>query len=195
MQISSAFKTIFAAGIALLIISCSSNSKKKEKDQEVTLQDKKKIKVQDITLQDIKQEEKNVEPPPPPPPKNPLPPIMEIKGGKTKCFVSEGLKYQTTVTLISNDNEAMGIVSSEELESGKKRSAAFSGIRNGNEFIVSFKRGDPPVIGDASEWINKPWTLKKEGAKEILHIIFHAKNYDTNKWEDSDYEFVPVDCK
>ena len=114
MQISLKFKTILAASLALLIIACNNDKPKK-------------VKVQEITLQDIKQEEKYVEPPPPPPPKGPHPPKMEIKGGKTKCFVSEGLKYQTTVTLIFNDNEAMGIVRSEELESGKKNQLRLQG--------------------------------------------------------------------
>jgi len=180
MQIFSKFKTILAAGLALLIIACNNDKPKK-------------IKIQEITLQDIKQEEKHIEPPPPP--KDPHPLKMEIKGGKTKCFVSEGLKYQTTVTLIFNDNEAMGIVSSEEIESGKKRSTGFKGTRKSNEFTVEFIQGKPPVIGDASEWTGKPWTLKKEGGKETLHIIFNAKNYDTNKWEDTDYQFVLLDCK
>jgi glucokinase len=98
------------------------------------------------------------------------------------------------LTLIYNEKEVAGIVKSEEYDSGKKRSTAFLGTRNGNELTVSFKKGDPPVIGDASEWTNKPWTLKKDGAKEILHIIFKAKNFDTNKWEETDYQFVMVDC-
>src|SRR6185295_6160623 len=128
-------------------------------------------------------------------PRDSLPPRMEIKGGKTKCFVNEGLKYKTTVTLGFNDNEVLGIVSSEEIESGKKRSTGFKGTRKSNEFTVEFIERKPPVIGDASEWTNKPWTLKTESAKETLHIIFNAKNYDTNKWEDTDYQFDQVDCK
>lgn len=183
MQISSAFKTIFAAGIALLIISCSNNSKKK-------------VQVQEVTLQDIKQEEREVEPPPPPPlPKDSTIPSIKIKAGEKKCFVNEGLKYKTTVTLGFNDSEAIGVVSSEEIESGKKRSTAFKGTRKSDEFTVEFIEGKPPVVGDASEWTNKTWTLKKQGSKETLHIIFKAKSYETNKWEDTDYEFVMADCK
>jgi hypothetical protein len=205
VQISSVFKTIIAAGIALLIISCSSNSKKK-------------VKVQEVTLQDIKQDEKNVEPPPPPPPppKDSFQPIMEIKGGKkadteilpppppnyeklpmeTKCYTINGLKNKVIVTIRFVGNKYInGWVTSEELQSNMKGGAAFIGTFEGDKLMAKFVANDPPLVGAASEWTDKPWTLKKKGGKETLQIIFNAKNYDTNKWEDTDYQFVLVDCK
>jgi hypothetical protein len=176
MQISSTFKTIFAAGIALLIISCSDS--------------KEKVKVQEITLQDVKQEENNVEPPPPP--------NAEVK----KCYASDGLKYKTVVTLIfvkkNGTDIVSGNVTSEELGSGKTEKGVFEGTIDGDKYMIKFM-GNPPTVGDASQWTDKAWTIEKvEGKgqwKEKLHIIFNAKNYETNKWEDTDYQFVLVDCK
>jgi hypothetical protein len=179
MQISSAFKTIFAAGIALLIISCGDS--------------KKKVKVQEVTLQDIKQEEKDVEPPPPPPPKED-PPKVEVKNAMNKCFANDGLKYKTVINLSIGETDCIGIVTSEDLESGKKESTGFTGTISGDKLTIKFK-GTAPVIGSASEWTDKPWSLKKDGGKETLHIVFSAKNYDTNKWKDTDYLFAPADCK
>ena len=174
MRISSPFKTIFAAGIALLIISCSSNSKKK-------------VKVQEITLEDIKQEEKDVEPPPP---------KVDMKLVTKRCFANDGLKYKTVVTIYTGGdfNEVSGNVVSEEIDSNKKETTAFEGTISGDKLTIKFK-GTAPVIGSASEWTDKPWTLKKAGGKETLLIVFNAKNYDTNKWADTDYQFAKVECK
>jgi hypothetical protein len=180
MQISTAFKTIFSAGVALFIFSCS-NSKKD------------KVKVQEITLQDITHEEKKPEQPPPPPspPKSPMPKIPV----KEKCFVNDGLKYKTIISLYVGDTSfVLGHVTSEELGSGEEKTTDFIGTLIDNKLPVNFRK-EPPLMGDASEWTNKTWSLKKEGAKETLHIVFNAKNYDTNKWEDTDYRFVSVDCK
>lgn len=175
MQISSIFKTIFAAGIALLIISCSDS--------------KKKVKVTEVTLQDTVQEENNVEPPPP---------TAEISTDVKKCFVSDGLKYKTVVTLLFGKKNGVDIVSgnvtSEELGSGKTERGVFEGTIDGDKFMIKFM-GNPPTVGDASEWTDKPWKIKKEGGKETLLIVFNAKNYDTNKWKDTDYQFAMVDCK
>src|SRR6185312_9559974 len=117
---------------------------------------------QELVLEEIKQDS-TTQPPelPPPPPKDSAPHTIKIEKGVTKCFVSEGLKYKTTVTLVFNNNEALGIVRNEELQSGKQRSTAIAGTRSGNEFAVSFIRGEPPVTDGASEWTNKKWILKK----------------------------------
>lgn len=177
MQISSTFKTIFAAGIALLIISCNNDSKKK-------------VKVQEVTLQDIKQEERDVEPPPPP--------KAETSSEVKKCFANDGLKYKTVVTLIftkkNGEDMVSGNVTSEELESGKTEKGTIEGTTNGEKLLMNFV-GPIPTVGDASDWTSKPWTLKKEGTKETLLIVFKAKNYETNKWADTDYQFVQVNCK
>lgn len=179
MQISSAFKTIFAAGIALLFISCSNNSKEK-------------VKVQEITLQDIKQEKKYIEPPPPPPPKTD-PPGVKITPAEKKCYANDGLKYNSVITLFFGNNEVAGNVTSEELESGKKEMSKFGGTMNGDKLSIKFE-GTPPVIGAASEWTDKPWIINKEGGKATLLIEFNAKNYETNKWEKTNYQFVMVEC-
>ncbi len=174
------FKSILTSALLMLFISCNSNSKDK-------------VKVQEITLQDIKQEEKNIEPPPPPPPKT-EPPGVEMIPSDKKCFANDGLKYKTVITLFYSSNKIAGNVTSEELESGKKEISKFGGTMNGDKLTIKFE-GTPPVIGAASEWTDKPWIIKINGGKETLHIIFNAKNYNTNKWQDTNYQFEVVDCK
>lgn len=176
MQITSLFKTFFTAGIVVCIISCNSDSKQQ-------------VKVTEVTLQDITQEkEKRPEPPPPPPPK------VEMKEAEKKCYTNDGLQYKTVVTIFSGGNDVVGNVSSEDLGSGNKQTTEFTGTISGEAMIIKFK-GEPPVVGATSEWTNNVWTIKKTGGKEILHIIFNAKNYETNKWQDTDYKFEKVDCK
>ena len=179
------FKTILAAGICLFIISCN-NSKKDKKE------------VQELKLTDIKQEEEKIEPPPPPPPKE-APPKVEMKEAQKNCYANDGLKYATVVTIYSaeGENAVLGNVTSEDLESGKKETAEFTGTMDGDKITVKFK-GNAPVVGAASEWTNNPWKIvKKEGKgnTESLSIIFNAKNYDTNKWKDTEHLFALVDCK
>jgi hypothetical protein len=172
------FKTILIATATLSIISCNNDSKSKSE-------------IKEMMLEEIKSDT------PPPPPKT-EPPKVEIKEAEKKCFANEGLKYKTTVEFKMGETDFTGTVTSEELESGKKVTADFTGVISGKKMIVKFK-GTPPVVGAASEWTDKPWTIEKvEGKsqlKEKLHIVFNAKNYDTNKWEDTDYKFVLVDCK
>jgi hypothetical protein len=175
MQISSKFKTILAANLALLIIACNNDKPKK-------------VKVQEVTLQDIKREDATPEPPPPPPPK------VDMELATKRCFANDGLKYKTVVTLFSGENEVAGNVTSEDLETGKKEISKFGGIMKADKLTIKFE-GTPPVIGDASEWTGKPWTIKKAGGQETLLIVFNAKNYNTNKWEDTNYQFVQVDCQ
>jgi len=179
MYIPALIKTAAVIFQVLLLIACNNKSKK--------------VTVQEITLQDIKQEERKIEPPPPPPPKT-NPPKVEISAAPKKCFVNEGLKYRTLITLYYDDNEAMGIVNSEEPGSGKKRSTGFAGARKGNEYTMEFKQGKPPVIGEGAEWTDKPWHIKRSGGSEILQIIFNAKNIETNKWEEIVFEFKLSDC-
>lgn len=164
---------------ALFILACNDKKPKKTYKQEVT-------------LQDIKQEEQPIEPPPPPPPKpDPVSPIT-----LTDCFQNEGLKYSTKIILGFDDNRVGGIVISGEIGANKTDTAFFSGTKTGSGLNVEFDRkSKPPVVGDASEWTNKPWTLKKSKGTEVLQIVFNAKNYDTNKWEETVYEFEKTDCK
>ena len=170
MQISLNIKTLLIASLALFVMACNSNSSK-EKDKAVN--------------------DTSIAPPPQPttPPSN-----VDIKPAEKKCFSSDGLKYSTVISLNITGDNVTGNVTSEELGSGKKESTEFEGIFANDKFAIKFK-GTPPVAGDASEWTNKPWTMEQGKGKEKLHIIFNAKNYETNKWSDTDYEFALVDCK
>jgi hypothetical protein len=175
MQVSLKFKTMLVASLALLVISCNNDKSKK-------------TKVTEVTLQDIKQEDSTPEPPPPP--------KVDLKLAAKRCFANDGLKYNTIITIYGGDNsnEVAGDVASEEIDSNKKETTKFEGTISGDKLTIKFK-GTPPIIGDASEWTDKPWTIKKAGGKETLVIVFNAKNYDTNKWGVTDYQFAKVDCK
>ncbi len=142
----------------------------------------KKVRIQEVKLEDVKQEESGPEPPPPPSP------------NIEKCFVSDGLKYKTTITIIFEEKIIVGKVTSEELGAGIKETSKFAGTMKGDQLDVIFET-EPPVIGDASRWTKLPWSIKKNGKKEILQVIFNAKNYETNKWGDTPYEFQLADCK
>lgn len=174
MQIFSNAKNFFTAGLLLLLLACNSNSAK-----EKTTDKKQTDPIAPATTAE---------------PKAVI--TEEIK----KCYANDGLKYKTVITIIFGiKNEVSGNVTSEEIESGKKETTAFEGTSDDwVKFTIKFK-GTPPVIGSASEWTDKPWTIKQLEGKgqwmERLHITFNAKNYDTNKWEDSDYQFVMVECK
>jgi hypothetical protein len=110
---------------------------------------------------------------------------------KNKCFSNDGLKYRTSVKFkISADNKISGTVVSDEYEDTPIEQASFTGTKIGNTFKVKFN-GKPPVVGAASEWTNKLWTIRKINSVETLVIIFNAKNYDTNKWSNTNYEFAP----
>lgn len=109
-----------------------------------------------------------------------------------RCFSNDGLKYTTTITLFTEGNTIRGNVKSTDLKSGKEEKTKFTGTIEGKNLSVSF-RGTPPVVGAASEWTEKTWTLENTGGTEKLLINFKAKNYETNKWEEMVYEFLP--CK
>ena len=99
------------------------------------------------------------------------------------------------MTLVFNNDEALGIVRSEEIQSGKQRSTAFAGTRSGNEFAVSFIRGEPPITDDVSDWANKKWILKKVSGKDVLQIIFHKKNYVGSNGSDTLKNFELTICE
>ena len=112
-----------------------------------------------------------------------------------KCFGNDGLKYSTVITInYMADNHVTGKVMTIELDSDKKEVAKFTGSVNGDKLTVKFA-GAPPVVGTASEWTSKPWTIGNKSGKEGLGIVFNAKNYKTNKWAETNYEFVLTDCK
>jgi len=174
MQIFLKFKSILTASLALLIIACNNDKPKR-------------VTVQEVTLQDIKQEESAPEPPPPPPPL--LPPKIDSGETVQMCFKNEGLKYTTTINMFVGDKHISGQVVAEEIGGNNTTIIEdFDGTITGKTLNIKFKN-KPPVIGAASEWTDKPWTIKKNGGKETLLIVFNAKNYETNKWEDITYEF------
>jgi len=130
--------------------------------------------------------------PPQPPVTNP--PGVEMKVAPKKCYTNEGLKYKIVVVINFGETDVVGNITSEETSSGEIHTTAFEGKLSGKTITAVFK-GTPPPAGDASEWTTKPWTIENKQGKEILHIVFNAKNYETNKWADMDYEFTATDCK
>jgi hypothetical protein len=113
----------------------------------------------------------------------------ETVNSSEKCFSSDGLKYTVTIKMKINGGEVSGQLASTEAGSNQTKTADFNGTLTGEKLMIKFN-GNPPVIGDASEWTNNPWILDKSGKKETLLIIFNAKNYETNNWEDQKYEFT-----
>ena len=110
---------------------------------------------------------------------------------KTQCFESDGLKYQVTIQLrYLPGNRVTGTVSSKTYDDLSEESAGFTGTLRGNRLYISFK-GKRPVVGDGSEWRDKPWQLRRKDGKEVLAIVFYSKSYETGKWSNTPYEFVP----
>ncbi|MCY7311051.1 MAG: hypothetical protein LH619_09750 [Chitinophagaceae bacterium] len=172
MQSPSNLKTFLTASLALCIISC--NNSKKEKDE--------KEKPADTTVATTT----------PPPADNP--PDTAMQSAEQKCYRNDGLKYSTVITInYSAGADVTGSIVNQDLETDKKEAAKFTGTVTGDKLTVKFV-GKPPVMGAASEWTDKPWTINKSG-KEKLIIVFNAKNYDTNKWAHTDYEFELSGCK
>ncbi len=112
-----------------------------------------------------------------------------------KCYSNDGLKYSTVITInFMPDNNVTGKVMSQELDSDKKEVAKFTGSVTGDKLSVKFA-GTPPMVGTGSEWTGNPWTIVSKSGKESIGIVFNAKNYETNKWSETDYAFVLTDCK
>ena len=114
-------------------------------------------------------------------------PDMSADAVAEKCFENDGLKYNVRISLFFNSATTVsGSVTSTESGGGTEEKSEFTGTKNGEELTIRFI-GKPPVVGDASEWTDKPWQLKTGNSS--LSIIFSAKNYDTNKWADTEYKF------
>ena len=115
---------------------------------------------------------------------------MSTTAVSEKCFVNDGLKYSTRISIFfKSPTEVNGTVTSTDLGTDAKETADFTGTSKGNELTITFK-GKAPVIGDASTWTDKPWIIKKDAkGNSILSIIFNSKNYETNKWSDTAFEF------
>lgn len=157
---------VFYLCIVLVIVSCNNSAQEKEK----------------------KQNDTGTAAP------NPAPaaekPAGEVKTKTEKCFTNPGLKYETVITLVTDGNELSGNVKSTELETTKAEQVNFTGTADGNKLTITFQ-GNAPVVGASSEWTTKPWVLENAEGKEKLLITFNAKNYETNKWQEMVYEFLP----
>ncbi len=173
MQASSNLKTFLTASLALCIIACNNSKKEKApKDQPA-----------DTAVATT-----------PPPPVDNIPEDTAVQTAVQKCYSNDGLKYSTVITInFSAGADVTGSIANKDYETDKKETIKFTGILIGNKLTVKFG-GNPPAMGAASAWTDKPWTINKSG-KEKLVIVFNAKNYETNKWADTDYEFDLVDCK
>jgi len=171
MHTSSTIKTLLVFGLALFIIACNSSSEKKKKEKE---------KIVDTTVGNASSASE--------------PPVIKIDQPIKKCFSNDGLQYRTIVTMKLIGDQVLGMVTTEELESHKKETADFEGSVSNNQLTIKFK-ATPPPFGKASEWTTRPWSLDTKTGKETLRIIFNAKNYETNKWAETVYEFALADCK
>lgn len=110
--------------------------------------------------------------------------------GKQKCFEDNGLKYRTVITInFLTTTRVNGVVTSTEYDSDVKEETDFTGTINGKMLNIKFN-GKPPIIGAATQWMSKPWLIKKNSKKEVLCIIFYSKNYDTKRWSNITYEFT-----
>lgn len=118
--------------------------------------------------------------------------LIQANGqAKQKCFENDGLKYKTVVTInFLSATQVNGTVTSGEYDAETTAKADFTGTINNKTLKIKFK-GTPPTIGDATQWTNKPWVIKKTKGKETLCIIFYSKNYETNKWSNTTYKLEP----
>jgi hypothetical protein len=106
-----------------------------------------------------------------------------------KCFQNDGQKYRTIINLFYfSPTDVSGTIAVDEYGKKLVDKQRFMGMVNGNEITVKFQL-KPPVIGEASEWTTKPWTIKSTLGAETLSIIFNARNYETNQWAETTYEF------
>lgn len=112
-----------------------------------------------------------------------------------KEFYSEGLKYFTRVKMsIESDGKVTGTVASIEHGEEEFLTTSFSGTFTNGEIQVIFD-SEPPVVGANSNWTDKPWRIETKEGKEVLIIPFYAKNYETNEWGDTEYEFEAVEVR
>lgn len=108
-----------------------------------------------------------------------------------KVFYLAGLKYETYIKInIDANKKVSGTVKSNE-HGLEGETVSFVGTLKKGKIKVKFN-GKPPIVGAASEWTNKPWRIKEKEGKKLLIITFYAKNYNTSKWENMDYEFEEI---
>ena len=112
----------------------------------------------------------------------------------TRCFTNEGLKYKTVLSVTWRGNAIRGSAASEALDGSSKQLVNFTGTATGNQLSIEFA-APAPVVGGASEWTGKPWTLDITPGKEKLSVPFKAKNHNSNKWEETPFEFSVTPCQ
>ena len=171
--LKTAFTFLLFTGFISFAVSCNSKDKKG--------------KVKDVSMTDVS---KDTMPQPPAPPHTY--PVKDsavtVVTMEKKCFENIGLKYNVRIEFELTETAISGKVISKEIDVNQQTSSDFTGSINGNSITIKFAK-QAPVVGDASEWTDKPWKLVKNGSKEKLLIPFDAKNYETNKWQISEYEF------
>jgi len=174
MQSPSNLKTLLTASFALCIIACSNSKKDKDPTDKPA---------------DTAATTTNT-----PPPVDNIPADTAMQTAVQKCYSNDGLKYSTVITInYSAGADVTGSIVNKDLETDKKEATKFTGTVAGDKLTVKFA-GTPPIMGAASQWTDKPWTISKSGKEKIV-IVFNAKNYYTNKWGDTNYEFELSDCK
>ncbi len=109
-----------------------------------------------------------------------------------KEFYLSGLKYETRVKMsIEPDGKVSGTVTANEYFVDGE-TVSFSGTFTDGKIEATFD-GEPPVVGAASSWTDKPWRIEAREGKEVLIIPFYAKSYETFEWRDSEYVFEAVE--
>lgn len=163
--LSKAFVFVLLSSTAIFFYACNNKNDK--------------AKVTDVNLRDVTNE-----------PEPPLPPHVLPVENKTvkKCFENDGLKYHVSIEWEAKGKEINGKVISTELENDKSTEAIFSATIEEGDLVVAFKT-PPSVVGDASLWTSKPWKLEKKGKQQKLLILFNAKNYKSQKWQEMEYTF------
>jgi len=113
--------------------------------------------------------------------------VLPVFGGiEELCFKNEGLKDEETVTLNIDETRVTGTYKiMRDYSSDTVETFDFTGTRTGKTLKIKFKGNKLPLPSMKS--LN--WTLDDDGTKQTLRIKFNAKNYDTNKFEDSLVDF------
>lgn len=107
-----------------------------------------------------------------------------------KQFYLGGLKYEITIQIfIESDGQVSGTVTSNEYDmEAEAETVSFSGTQTDGKINVKFN-DEPPIVGDKTEWLNKPWKIIKKDGKEILVITFYDMNLVTYQWDEGEWEF------
>lgn len=112
--------------------------------------------------------------------------VPALGGIEELCFKNAGLKDEQTVSLNINESRVTGTYKiMRDYSSDSVETFDFTGTRSGTTLKVKFKGSKLPSPGMKSP----TWKLVDDGEKQILRIKFNGKNYETNKFEDTEVEF------